>query len=315
MHRIIILQHDGCEMGNQLWNYASIYAYCAEMGFECEDFSFFEYSRYFNVAPKSRFVKWLFFMPFREHSKRRSSFKVKVYRFLYKIFVVLPATVFLKHRIIYSRDGDGGVYYLPPSVEPTSDLLKKETSQKTLLFSQVSGGVFRNPKGLEKHRAFIEKYFQPASWVAKNVQTVVGPLREHYKTLVGVHIRQGDYVMFKGGKFAVSIERAREILDEYIVFSQKKSEDIVFILASDGHVDKKLFNGLNTEISNGSAGEDLFILALCDVVIGSDSSFGHFAAYYGNVPHIVMKGGPIDWNYYQSKNSYFINKYFTVISV
>lgn len=315
MPRVIILQHDGGEMGNQLWNYVSIYAYAIERGYSCENFSFFEYARYFNLAQKSKIINWLFFLPFCQYQKRRSAFRVKIYRLLYKVFVVHPVSFFWKDQIIYSRDGVDAVCYLPPTIAAAKELAERERSSETIFFFQVSGGVFRNPTGIQAHRALLAKHFSPAPWVDERVRIFIEPLRARYKTLVGVHIRQGDYVAFKGGKFAVSPERIRRILDEYLMFFQKKSDEVMFIIASDGPVEEKFFQGLETKASNGSAGEDLFILASCDVIIGSDSTFGHFAAYYGDTPHIVMKNEPIDWTYYRGKESYFINKYFTVMLV
>ena len=59
--------------------------------------------------------------------------------------------------------------------------------------------------------------------------------------------------------------------------------------------------------------EDLFILASRNTVIGSDSSFGAFGAYYGNIPHIVLQNDPMDWDYYREKTVYFQNKYCTLV--
>lgn len=314
MPQIIILQHDGGEMGNQLWNYVSIYAYAIERGYSCENFSFFEYARYFNLAPKSKIINWLFFLPFCQYQKRRSAFRVKIYRLLYKVFVICPVSFFRKGQIIYSRDGTDAVYYLPPTIVATKELAERERSSETIFFSQVSGGVFRNPMGIQAHRALLSEHFSPAPWVDEKARIFIEPLRARYKTLVGVHVRQGDYAVFKGGKFLVSQKRTREILDEYLIYSQKKSDEVLFVIASDGPIEKEYFQGLHIMVSNASAGEDLFILASCDAVIGSDSTFGNFAAYYGDIPHIVMKNEPMDWDYYRGKNSYFINKYFTVMS-
>lgn len=315
MKKVIIFQHDGGKMGNQLWNYISIYAYALERGYLCENWSFFEYARYFNLSPKSKIINWLFFLPFRRHNKRRNAFQVKMQRVFYRIFVVWPVLFFRKNQIIYSRDGVGAVYYLPPTVAAAKELAERERLLKTVFFSQVNGGVFRNPIGIQTHRALLLKHFNSASWVGEKVRIFIKPLRTRYKTLAGVHIRQEDYATFKSGKFAISLDRIRRILDEYLIFSQKKPDEVLFIITSDGPVEEKFFHGLNIEISKRSAGEDLFILASCDVIIGSDSTFGHFAAYYGDIPHIVMKNEPIEWTYYKDKNSYFINKYFTVMLV
>ncbi len=314
MSRVIILQHDGGEMGNQLWNYVSIYAYAIEREYSCEFFSFFEYARYFNLAPKSKIINWLFFLPFCQYQKRRSAFRIKIYRLLYKVFVVYPVSFFRKDQIIYSRDGVNAVYYLPPTIAATKELAERERLSETIFFSQVSGGVFRNPIVIQTHRALLAEHFSPAPWVDERARVFIEPLRARYKTLVGVHIRQGDYATFKGGKFTISPKRIRRILDEYLVFSQKKSDEVIFVIASDGPIEEKFFQGLEIKVSKGSAGEDLFILASCDAIIGSDSTFCHFAAYYGNILHIVMKNEPIDWDYYADKNTYFQNKYFTVMS-
>ena len=65
---------------------------------------------------------------------------------------------------------------------------------------------------------------------------------------------------------------------------------------------------------NSNAIEDLYTLSLCDVIIGSNSSFGNFAAYYGNKPHIVLQKETMDWEYYKDRDAYFENKY-SVMSV
>lgn len=313
MSRIIILEHDGGEMGNQLWGYISIYAYALEKGYACENYSFFEFARYFNLTPKSKIINSLFFLPFRRYGSRRSALRVKLYRLLYKIFVARPVTLLFANRVVYSRDGVDSIFYLPPTIPTAKKLVDMERSQKTIYFAQVSGGVFRNPEGISKHRDLIIKHFAPAPWVAEKVKDVIGPLRSRYKTIIGVHIRQGDYAVFKGGKFAISSERIRSIMDEYLAFSHKNPNEVVFVLVSDGSINEGIFHGLNIKMSRGSAGEDLFVLASCDAIIGSDSTFGHFASYYGNIPHLVMKNEPMDWNYYLGKNSYFTNKYFTVM--
>jgi hypothetical protein len=315
MQRVTILEHDGGEMGNQLWGYISIYAYALEKGYSCENYSFFEYARYFDLPLTSKIIRWLFFVPFQRYGNRRSALRVKLFRFLYKNIVARPMLVLWGDRVMYSRSGAESIYYLPPTQPATTELLRQEQLKKTIYFSQVSGGVFRNPAGIEKHRNSLVEIFKPARWVDEKISAVFQPLRARKKTIVGVHIRQGDYAIFKGGKFVVSQKRIREILDEYLAFSQKGVNDVVFVIVSDGIIEPEVFKGLETVVCRGSAGEDLFTLAACDVVIGSDSTFGHFAAYYGNIPHIVMKKDPMDWEYYKGRNSYFTSKYFTVMLV
>lgn len=314
MAKVIILEHDGGEFANQIWNYISIYAYCREKGYECKNYSFFEYAHYFNISPNNRFLDWLFFLPFQKYKKRKYSAQTRLWRKFYKILIVWPIRYFFKNQIIFSSKGINALYYLSPTAASTRELAELERSQKTIYFSYVSGGVFRNPLGINRHRNSIIEHFKPYISIEEKVHQFILPLRSRCKTLIGVHIRQGEYPTFKGGKYWIKQERVREILDEYLKYFQKKPEETYFVITSDEPIQREIFQGLRIEISNCNVGEDLFILASCDTIIGSDSTFGHFAAYYGNISHIIMKNGPMDWDYYADKNSYFRNKYFTVMA-
>lgn len=312
MKKIVILQHDGGEMGNQLWNYVSIYAYCLERGYVCENWSFFEYARYFKDTRINSFIRWFFFMPFLAHIKRRSSLRTKIYRLLYKTFVVAPIGFLRSRRVISSRVSSA-LYYLPPTKKAEGMLLKNEGYRGTTFLSFVSGGVFRNPVGLKKYHVDIVRALAPSPFVEEARDTLVEPLRSRYHSVVGVHLRQGDYAEFKGGKFKITQERVSAILSEYCKHKNYAPDEVCFVITSDGIVDTKTFDGMNIVVSDHSVGEDLFILASCDAVIGSDSTFGNFASYLGDIPHIIMKNEPIDWDYYADKKGYFINKYFTVM--
>jgi hypothetical protein len=90
-------------------------------------------------------------------------------------------------------------------------------------------------------------------------------------------------------------------------------KETVFLITSDGPIDPHLFFDLETHISQENAVTDLFLLASTLAIIGSDSSFGHFASWYGNIPHIVLKKQAIDWEYYKDKDKYFVNKYLELL--
>lgn len=301
-------------MGNQLWSYASIYAYCIEKGYHCENWSFFEYAHYFKATlPQSLLLRFFFFVPFAHNEKRLYAYRTRVWRNLYRLFIVLPVSIFCDKQIVYTNTQANDVYYLPPTADSSLFLSGLENSLQPIYFSFVSRGVFRNPVGLKKYRESITSYFAPVSQVENRVNKFVDPLRRQYKVLIGVHLRQTNYAQFKKGKYLVSQERARDILTEYCKQKGYSPNEVCFVIASDGIVDQEVFRGFNIEISAHNAGEDLFILSSCDVIIGSDSTFGSFASYYGDIPHIIIKNDPMDWEYYADKNAYFVNKYFTVM--
>ncbi len=304
--KVIILQHGGGELANQLWNFASVYAYCLEKGCECRNYSFFEYGGFFNIPVGNALIDFLFFSPFRSYTKRRSGLRVRIWRFLYFVLYVAFVKIFFKKRIVSSKNTAKKVYYLPPSNTP-----KELEGQTNIIY--MEGWLFRNPEGIKKYRKEILGYFVPNSKISESIHQTVNSLRRRFANLVGVHIRQGDYEVHKSGEYLIPQERIREILDEYLKIFNKESNNTCFIITTDGEIQKDIFNGLNVVVNNKSAVEDMFTLSCCDAVLGSDSSFGNFAAYYGDIPHIVFKKEPMDWGYYSAKNTYFENKYCTLV--
>jgi hypothetical protein len=307
MKKIIILKHGDGELANQLWNFVSIYAYCKEKDYLCQNPSFFEYGKYFDIIINNKIIEWLFFVPFKNSNKRRYSLKNRFYRFLYKIYANLIYK-FKKNKTLLSIHNKGKKYFLPPTKD-NIELNKIEKKSNSIYFV---GWLFRNPVGIKKFRKNIVTYFRPKDKYIDPLEKEVFDLRKKYKNILGVHIRQSDYKTHKGGKYYVKQNRMREIIDEYLKNSNTDQKTTIFIIASDENIDTNSFTGLNIINKRRTAIEDLFLLSLCDIILGSDSSFSHFASYYGNIPHIIFKNEQIDWNYYEDKKEFFENKYCTL---
>ena len=163
--------------------------------------------------------------------------------------------------------------------------------------------------GLKKFREQLILAFTPYTKIEHKVKSIIKPLRQKYRRIIGIHIRQTDYKTFKGGAYFMSQKRVREIIDEYIQKDSIDKNNTLFLITSDGHIEEPLFKDLNTHISKENGIMDLFLLSSTDTIIGSDSSFGAFASWYGNIPHIIMTDNTIDWNYYTDKKEYFENMY------
>lgn len=301
MKQRIIFKHGGGELANQLWNYVSVYAYGLATGAKVKNPSFFEYHAWFRLASEENvFVRLMTFIAKRSRG-RRNSFLRKGLRRTYSVYVKFVEI--FRHPLVFSSENTTGeITYLPPT-KP----LPPETEQSAKLY--FKGWLFRNPAGLRAHRKALLEAFSPIPEICENVDKIVSPLRTSYSHVVGVHVRQDDYAIFKDGRYLVSQKRVREILDEYLQTKGLAIKDTVFVITSDGKVDKAQFEGLNIHISNEAAVTDLFLLSKTDCVLGSDSSFGAFAAWYGDVPHIIFKNEPMDWAYYNPFRSFFENKY------
>lgn len=305
--KIVILSPHGHRLANQLWNFASVYAYCLEKDYLCENPSFFRYYQFFNTTENTpgKLLSLLNRTPWQ---------RVRGWSYLlFERYVTETKRLFPEQ--VISDKKEPHVFYLPPS--------KTEDSQYKEMLSRIdtsthdtfyfAGWLFRNPVGLEKYRKEIQKYFAPKKETENKIADFIIPLREKYTTVVGVHIRQGDYIKFQGGKLFLKQEELRKILDEYLEFFKKNASETIFIICSDGPINAEIFEGLHASFPDGNPVEDLFTLASADAIIGSNSTFGAFASYYGNIPFIVLTRDGMDWEYYRDKNKYFENKKSTFV--
>ena len=304
MKKIVILKHGGGELANQLWNYVSIYAYGLLIGVEVKNPSFFEYHSFFRLLPReSLFIKW--FSSFFRTIRRRAHIVNKIARFKYSFWSKIIARAHA-HCILSSENSKNEVFYLPP----TRHLPENIDSCNTIYFL---GWLWRNPVGLKKFRNELIAAFAPAIEIEMKANSIVLALRQKNEKVIGIHIRQADYETFKGGRYLIDQKRIREIVYEYMRENELNAKGTSFIITSDGHVDDNIFKDLNIYISKENSVTDLFILSKTDSILGSDSSFGAFASWYGNIPHIIFKNEPIDWNYYKDKAAFFENKYCALV--
>jgi len=275
MKKVIITEHNLGRLANQLWQYISVYAFCLEHNYECYNIAFFEYKHYFDKLPFLKITQ-LF-----EQINSFSVFVSKKYgRYVGYIFL------FLYIRIIRSFNKSNIIYF--------------------------SDWSYRNPKGIKKFRADIIRVFRPINSVWKKINSENKNLRKLYKYVIGVHIRKGDYrnsnwkhLYFEDCEIAL-------MLNNLLKNNNFPKKDVCFLICSDEKINNSIFSSLNIFVSKGTPVEDLYKLSLTDTIIGSDSTFGAFASYYGNIPYIVFDK-VIDWKYYENKNSYFENKFNTTV--
>lgn len=309
---IIILNHPkGCRLANQLWNYASILAYAIEKGYDCKNYSFIEdkrfpgglhltgnYYNYFEIS-ESGLIKFFLSIHFLINALNK---KINLlYRYVALIKKICP------DQIIYS--GENLPYYLPPTSASDEKLNNLEKNDKNIYFD---GWYFRNPAGLLKYHKKITGCLKPKKQTAIKINDAIAGLKNKYDHIVGVHIRQADYQIINQGKLFLSPTEVYGILLTYLQKFNKNRNKTIFIICSDGEIDKSIFSNLNILHEKRSAVEDLFLLAKTDVIIGSNSTFGAFAAYLGLKPFIVLEKN-MDWDFYRDKTNYFENKKCTMV--
>lgn len=300
--RFVILTSGGGELANQLWNFISIYAYALHSGATVSNPSFFEYHQYFKFLTNESSVTRFFSFWFKGAIRRRAHPINQFWRRLYSFYAKVM-TAMHRNAICSSQNETSAVTYLPPSAD------FEVPANRTVYFK---GWLFRNPKGLVQYGAQLREAFRPSAAIEARVVKVMRDLYSEGKTILGIHIRQGDYATFKDGAYLIPPARMKVIVDAYLEQRGLARDTVVLFIASDGPVAPDIFSEYSTYFSKENAVTDIFLLAACDAVIGSNSSFGHFASWYGNVPHIVAQTESMDWSYYHGHTEYFENKYATL---
>jgi hypothetical protein len=196
----------------------------------------------------------------------------------------------------------GAPKYLPP----TEPLPEKIASKNAIFFF---GWLFRNPAGFEKYRAQIIEKFGPSDAQMPRLHAALAPLQG--KKLVGLHVRLKPFTGFKDGEFLVPLPRVEKILEEYLQAHNIEKNTVGLAIVSDLPLPSGAFAGFEKIIAEGTTKETLFLLASTSVVLGINTTFSNLAAWFGNMPHIVLKNEALDWLYYRDQEKYFDNKYVT----
>ncbi len=138
------------------------------------------------------------------------------------------------------------------------------------------------------HQNELRAFFRPHNPVAAKAAAFVAGLRERCDRVVGVFIRQGDYMTWQGGRFGFStlhyVRWMRQVLDI------ESGHRVCFLITSDTWQDPGQFAGLPYVFSNGSknAGGSAITsfaeMSECDLILTPPSTFSSAAAFVGKCP-------------------------------
>lgn len=136
------------------------------------------------------------------------------------------------------------------------------------------------PKQLEK----IKQIYIPNKNIVSKINELFSQNKKRGDMIVGVHVRRGDYVNWRDGKYFYSQEEYDAFMSH--VETLFPENNIMFYIATNDTTTKKALlrkhNVINEEC--GTAAEDLYALSQCDLIIGPPSSFSRWASLMGNVP-------------------------------
>ena len=277
-HRVIVIAHPVGQLGNRLFLSAHFIAFAHTFGFKICNPALGEYAEFFEGSqgdvlcqfPKKRY----------SYPKCNPALRCWLPRMIAKFTAALariPKIEVLRCKVL--------------DILSTNDCtdepfpLRGEMFRKALAGSGyllVRGWKFRDEESLITHQQIVAQYFRPIASVRERIQSCVEQARKGANLLIGVHVRQGDYREWLGGKYFYELE------DYHRWMQQAKTlwpdRKIAFLICSNTPCATDAFPNCQTSNGPGDPIGDLYALAACDYLIGPPSTFSLWASYYGRVP-------------------------------
>lgn len=107
----------------------------------------------------------------------------------------------------------------------------------------------------------------------------------NYKKTIGIHIRGGDYRLWRGGQYFFTPDVYYEFMKKMLLLLNEKADDVLFYISSNENIDLNVFSGLKCMmLKEATAVEDLYALSKCDYIIGTVSTFSGWVSFLNSIP-------------------------------
>lgn len=142
--------------------------------------------------------------------------------------------------------------------------------------------LFRYYSGVKKHQEYVRTTLAFKKDLIVEADKFIKRIKNENrtKTLIGIHVRRGDYLTWQEGKYYY------EDSDYYGKMAEiaELLPGSIFIISSNEPVNFHNHKQYIIYYCNGSALEDLYSLSCCDYIMGPPSTFSGWAAFMGNTP-------------------------------
>ena len=166
------------------------------------------------------------------------------------------------------------------------DLRSLNSSHANASCIVLTGIFLEHPKPSEVILAKIRELLRPQDQDEDFVDAVIEQFNPNV-TIIGVHVRHGDYRTWNDGCFYHSFEQYVQSME---IMRNSIQGETVFLIVSDEEQDMSLCpSSLNAHRIRGSEMQDLLLLSRCDYIIATHSSFANWASFYGQVPILTMR--------------------------
>jgi hypothetical protein len=262
------------ELSNRLFTFANVIAFAVENELSVINPAFEEYACWFRSMQKNILCRY----PAKEAIAKSGG---KSGHLLYRMFNYL-IRLYAKVKLFPSvRLGWQGHFAF--EAPENAELIDK---MRMAPLSFLDGFYFQDSGNFIKHSEAIREFFRPSPVIEEKVSQFISEERKHGSILVGVHIRQGDYMTHSRGLMYYSTQEyiavMRKIVSLFIGHSVK------LIICSNERQESETFREFTFQFGPGHFIEDLYVLAKCDYIVGAPSTFTQWASFYGRVPKYMI---------------------------
>lgn len=151
----------------------------------------------------------------------------------------------------------------------------------------VRGWLYRSERLLQKHADRIREFYEIASHHRELVDHKIERCRQSSDVVIGIHIRQGDYKTFLGGRYYYTNEQYADVMRS--AREQLSGQRVSFLVCGNGQFSASDFGDLDVHVGPGHMVEDMYALAETDALIGPPSTFTGWASFYGQTPLVSLE--------------------------
>jgi hypothetical protein len=284
--KLIIISLRSGRLANRLTLFAHFIAMAEEQGHRLINFAFHSYAHLFETTrrdiycryPVARRRSWLDIVPGVAAAlrKTRICYQIVCYGSIWN-----ESFPIFGKRVVTLREK-------PRSSDIPLDGPEVQTQIRDAWVVFAHGWRFRAPTDwIQRHAEKIRAYFRPIEEYERASREAVERLRRGADIVVGVHIRHGDYRVWRGGEYYFPAARYAGWMQEFA--AQFPGRKVAFFVCSDEPRSADEFPGLAVGLGAGSPLGDLCALARCDYIFGPQSTFTQWASFYGNRPLLLLK--------------------------
>jgi len=268
---MLIINDKPGQLGNQLWSYAPFIAYCLKHDITFLTLYFEDNYKFFDNLNKFEDIK------FGLIKRRRADILLR--KILLKSVRHIPDFFLRRWKIFVDKKN------------------WKNESWDEKVFLNNSNLVFIGVATHKKNNSYLKEYhqqlkeiFRPKELFIANAEKIIDSARKKFDTIIGIHIRRGDYKKFLNGVYYFEDEIYKSYMCKILAERELHNKKIGFLLCSNEKINTNNFTPFNIfQIPNSCHISDLYALSLCDYLIGPPSTFSMWSSFYGEVPLRFIK--------------------------